>query len=97
MNKLLIDKENNIEIKDNAIELDIKVKDLTLNIKGNVLINEINEYLSEKLDNIDIPYDEYMLEVSSPGVERVLRKEKHFMSQIGNEISIKLFLTTIRF
>ena len=41
MNKLLIDKENNIEIKDNAVELDIKVKDLILNIKGNVLIQEI--------------------------------------------------------
>jgi len=50
MNKLLIDKENNIEIKDNAIELDIKVKDLTLNIKGNVLINEINEYDNEELN-----------------------------------------------
>ncbi len=50
MNKLLIDKENNIEIKDNAIELDIKVKDLTLNIKGNVLINEINKYDNEELN-----------------------------------------------
>lgn len=50
MNKLLIDKENNIEIKDNAIELDIKVKDLTLNIKGSVLINEINKYDNEELN-----------------------------------------------
>ena len=50
MNKLLIDKENNIEIKDNAIELDIKVKNLTLNIKGSVLINEINKYDNEELN-----------------------------------------------
>lgn len=50
MNKILIDKENNIEIKDNAVELDIKVKDLTLNIKGSVLINEICHKDNEKLN-----------------------------------------------
>ena len=50
MNKILIDKENNIEIKDNAVELDIKVNDLTLNIKGNVLINEICKKDNESLN-----------------------------------------------
>ena len=50
MNKLLIDKENNIEIKDNAVELDIKVKDLILNIKGNVLIQEICKKDNEELN-----------------------------------------------
>lgn len=50
MNKLLIDKENNIEIKDNALELDIRVKDITLNIKGNVLINEICTKDNEELN-----------------------------------------------
>ena len=49
MNKILIDKENNIEIKDNAVELDIRVKDLTLNIKGNVLIDEISKKDNEEL------------------------------------------------
>lgn len=50
MNKLLIDKENNIEIKDNAVELDIQVKELILNIKGNVLINEICKKDNEELN-----------------------------------------------
>jgi hypothetical protein len=50
MNKILIDKENNIEIKDNAVELDIQVNDLTLNIKGNVLINEISKKDNEQLN-----------------------------------------------
>ena len=49
MNKILIDKENNIEIKDNAVELDIQVKELTLNIKGNVLIQEICKKDNEEL------------------------------------------------
>lgn len=50
MNKLLIDKENNIEIKDNAVELDIQVKDLNINIKGNVLIQEICNKDNEELN-----------------------------------------------
>ena len=33
----------------------------------------------------------YFLEVSSPGIERVLRKNKHLESSIGKEIEIKLF------
>jgi len=49
MNKLLIDKENNIEIKNNVVELDIQVKELTLNIKGNVLIQEICKKDNEEL------------------------------------------------
>ena len=42
MNKIIIDKENNIDIKNNVIELDIQVNELTINIEGKVLLNEIN-------------------------------------------------------
>ena len=31
------------------------------------------------------------LEVSSPGVERILRKDKHLKDNIGEKIEIKLF------
>lgn len=50
MNKIIIDKENNIEIKDNAIDLIIKVPKLTINIKGKVLINEIKYNEEEQLE-----------------------------------------------
>ena len=50
MNKIIVDKENNIDLKDNAIELDIKVKELVINIKGKVLINEINTKENEELN-----------------------------------------------
>ena len=43
------------------------------------------------LDKADYIKDQYFLEVSSPGVERVLRKEKHLKDNVGNEIQIKLF------
>lgn len=52
MNKLIIDKENNIDIKNNVIELDIEVKELTINIEGRVLINEITKKDSEELNLI---------------------------------------------
>ena len=31
------------------------------------------------------------MEVSSPGIERIIRKEKHLKKYIGNEVNIKLF------
>lgn len=50
MNKIIIDKENNIDIKNNVIELDIQVNELTINIEGKVLLNEINTKDNEELD-----------------------------------------------
>ena len=51
----------------------------------------VNNSINDILDEADYIKEQYFLEVSSPGLERVLRKDKHFISQIGNEISIKLF------
>lgn len=52
---------------------------------------KVNNEINDILDEADYIKEQYFLEVSSPGVERLLRKEKHFQSQIGNDISIKLF------
>ena len=49
--------------------------------------NEINDIL----DEADYIKEQYFLEVSSPGVERVLRKDKHLEDQLNCEINIKLF------
>lgn len=51
----------------------------------------VNNAINDILDEADYIKEQYFLEVSSPGVERILRKNKHFINQIGNEISIKLF------
>lgn len=51
----------------------------------------VNNAINDILDEADYIKDQYFLEVSSPGLERILRKDKHFEKQIGNEISIKLF------
>ena len=49
--------------------------------------NEINE----KLDEADYIKEQYFLEVSSPGVERVLRKDRHLEQNIGKQVEAKLF------
>ena len=52
---------------------------------------KVNNEIMEKLDEADYIKEQYFLEVSSPGVERVLKKEKHLEQNIGNEVQIKLF------
>ncbi|RDU38584.1 ribosome maturation factor RimP [Neobacillus piezotolerans] len=51
----------------------------------------VSERLSEKLDELDpIPHN-YFLEVSSPGAERPLKKEKDFISAIGKNVFVKTY------
>ncbi|KAB2335456.1 ribosome maturation factor RimP [Cytobacillus gottheilii] len=51
----------------------------------------VSERLSEKLDETDpIPYN-YFLEVSSPGAERPLKKDKDFERAIGKNVYIKTY------
>ena len=49
--------------------------------------NEINDIL----DEANYIKEQYFLEVSSPGIERVLRRDKHLEQNIGKEVSVKLF------
>lgn len=51
----------------------------------------VSEKLSEKLDAIDpIPHN-YFLEVSSPGAERPLKKDKDFEKAMGKNVFIKTY------
>lgn len=43
------------------------------------------------LDRENIIDKEYSLEVSSPGVDRKLKKDREFMYYIGREVEVKLF------
>lgn len=52
---------------------------------------KVNDAIGDLLDQADYMKEQYFLEVSSPGIERVLRKDKHLRQNIGNEISVKLF------
>jgi len=52
---------------------------------------KVNNEIDEILDKADYIKEQYFLEVSSPGIERIIRKEKHLKKYIGHEINIKLF------
>jgi ribosome maturation factor RimP len=48
-----------------------------------------SRFFSDILDEKDIIKDSYILEVSSPGTNRVLKKEKHFKEFIKKEVRIQ--------
>ena len=52
---------------------------------------KISQIISVLIDEQDPIAQEYMLEVSSPGIERVLKKDKDFVRFKGNKVKIKLF------
>lgn len=52
---------------------------------------KVSNAITETLDKEDYIKEQYFLEVSSPGVERVLRKEKHLKDNLEKEVQIKLF------
>ena len=52
---------------------------------------KVNDAITDILDEENYIKEQYFLEVSSPGIERVLRKDKHLKQNIGEQINIKLF------
>ena len=52
---------------------------------------KVNDAITEILDDANYIKEQYFLEVSSPGVERVLRKDKHLEKNKGKEIVVNLF------
>ena len=51
----------------------------------------VSEKLSKILDEKDPISDNYLLEVSSPGLDRVLKKEKDFIRYQGRDVDIHFF------
>ncbi len=62
--------------------------------EGGITIDDceiISRALEEKLDAQNFIEDSYILEISSPGLGRPLKKEKDFERSIGKEVEIKLY------
>lgn len=51
----------------------------------------VNDEISDILDEANYIKEQYFLEVSSPGIERILRKDKHLEQNKGKEIDVRLF------
>ncbi len=61
---------------------------------GGVTIEDceiVSRILEKKLDEADPIEQAYILEVSSPGIDRPLKKTEHFEKYIGEIIDIKLY------
>jgi len=58
---------------------------------GGATINEckkVSRIISEILEEEDIVNERFFLEVSSPGLERILNQKKHYVSAIDEKIQI---------
>ena len=51
---------------------------------------ELTQAINKPLDEADPIEQAYFLEVSSPGVERDLVRDEHFLSNIGEKIKVKM-------
>lgn len=52
---------------------------------------KLSREIGDKLDEEDFIKDSYYLEVSSPGLDRTLKKDKDFKREIGKQVMVKLF------
>ena len=62
--------------------------------EGGITVDDcevINRKLSDWLDEEDFIEESDILEVSSPGLGRPLKKEKDFVRSIGKEVDVKLY------
>ncbi len=61
---------------------------------GGIFVNDcelVHRELSDILDEQDFVEDSYILEVSSPGLLRPLKKEKDFKRSLSKEVEIRTF------
>lgn len=62
--------------------------------EGGVTINDceaVSRALSDELDRTDFIEDAYILEVSSPGLGRALKKDKHLQKSLMETVEIKTY------
>ena len=62
--------------------------------EGGIAVDDcevISRRLSDWLDKEDFIDDSYILEVSSPGLGRPLKKEKDYVRSMGREVEVRLY------
>lgn len=93
--KLALDKANELELEIISVEW---VNEFNTNILRIIADTDeglnidqataLNEFISSELDRLDLIEDEYMLEVSSPGIERELKTDDDIFKNIDKYIHI---------
>jgi len=78
---------------ENAVDQGRWILRLYMDREGGVTLDDcarVSSELGDLLDVKDLIEHEYILEVSSPGLNRPLRKEKDFSKVIGQRIKVKM-------
>jgi ribosome maturation factor RimP len=87
----LIEREG-VELYD--VELESGILQIMVDRPGGIdvdTIGTLSQGISDALDVADpIPDSRYLLEVTSPGIERKLRLPEHFAAQVDNVIAVKV-------
>jgi ribosome maturation factor RimP len=76
-----------------------KILRVFIDKEGGVTISDcqrISSAFSRELDKLDLIRQNYTLEVSSPGINRPLRKPDHFRWALGKQVEIDLAETKIQ-
>lgn len=96
--KLLTDKVNGLGYELYDVQYAKEGKDYFLKVfidKPNVIdlndCEKVSNEINPLLDEVDYIKEQYFLEVSSPGIERILRKDKHLKDNIGKLVELRLF------
>lgn len=84
----LYDVQYTKEGKDYFLRIFIERKDREITLDDCEIVNNA---ITDILDEDDYIKEQYFLEVSSTGVEKIIRKEKHLKDNIGEIIILKLF------
>ena len=61
---------------------------------GGITVNDcetVSRAFSDKLDENDFIEDSYIMEISSPGLDRPLKKDKDLERSIGESVDVRLF------
>lgn len=62
--------------------------------EGGISVNDceaVSRLFNEKLDQEDFIEDSYIMEVSSPGLGRPLKKEKDYIRSMGKDVEIRTY------
>ena len=62
--------------------------------EGGITVNDceaVSRAFSDRLDEEDFIEDSYIMEISSPGLDRPLKKEKDFARSMGKEVEIRTY------
>ena len=62
--------------------------------EGGITVDDceaVSRIFSDKLDELDFIGDAYIMEVSSPGLGRPLKKEKDYVRSMGKEVEIRTY------